>query len=320
MRQPGPVRRRLAAAALTSVLGASTLSMVGAGGSTLNLPAVLKSSLARVTLPSRLTPSMASATTIVASFASLNNYLVPVTGCDPARHPTMIAAPVACFFGDHRGAHTVVLFGDSSTFAWAYALDAPLRQSHVRLALFEYSGCFSSGLVATATQLPLLYGSCNTWHSALGPAMKALAPVAILSSSAAYVSPTTDTEWISGYQSAFDAVSIDPKVPRLIIGTSPDLAQSAPQCLSRHVSDIRPCNYVESATYQGLLQRDVTLASALGAKLVPSEPWLCLKGQCPVVVNNYLAYRDNRHFFFPFLTYLGPVVAAALRSAGLPTR
>jgi hypothetical protein len=36
-----------------------------------------------------------------------------------------------------------------------------------------------------------------------------------------------------------------------------------------------------------------------------------------VVINNYLAYRDNRHFFFPFSTYLGPVVAAALRNAGM---
>jgi hypothetical protein len=167
-----------------------------------------------------------------------------------------------------KAAHTVVLFGDSSTFAWAYGLDAPLRQSHLRLALFEYSGCYSSGLTATASELPALSASCNTWHAAIGPMMKVLNPVAI-SSSAADVSPTTDAEWIAGYQSAFDAVNADGTVPRFLIGTSPDISQSAPQCLSRHVSDIRPCNVVESATYVSLLPRDQTLATGAEGDIGP---------------------------------------------------
>jgi hypothetical protein len=35
------------------------------------------------------------------------------------------------------------------------------------------------------------------------------------------------------------------------------------------------------------------------------------------VIGNYLVYRDDRHFFSPFLNALGPVVDRALRDAAI---
>jgi SGNH domain-containing protein len=41
-------------------------------------------------------------------------------------------------------------------------------------------------------------------------------------------------------------------------------------------------------------------------------PWLCTTSNCPVVVDNPLAYHDDNHLSTPFATWLAPLLGFQL--------
>ena len=57
------------------------------------------------------------------------------------------------------------------------------------------------------------------------------------------------------------------------------------------------------------------MARAAGVPFVDPTPWLCGTEVCPVVVGQFLVYRDDSHLSVPFARWLGPVLGLELRRA-----
>ena len=280
------------------------------------LSSVLSNSLKVSKLPTNLTPSLSFASS-VQSISRLSAYLGTLVSCDPVRSPTNIAHPAPCWMGDTSSSKVAVLWGDSSTQAWAYVLSPYLASIHVKMAYFLYSGCYSANVVGKKDQSGTTVAHCNQWHAALPAAIQALNPSILISSSAGYASITTDSAWIAGYKDFFTRFTSPNTTQKFLIGTTPDFSGPVPNCVSVHKTQITKCNIAISTSYKKMLNRDIAIAQATNATLVPAVSWFCVSNQCPAVIDKYLAYRDFRHFFFPVLDYIRPVVTSAMSSAGL---
>lgn len=330
------MRRRIAT--LTAIValfvtgGGSLPSGASAPWTSGTLAALVSTSLTHKTLPASLSPKLNAALPVATSQSALAKYMAPYTGCDALRFPSYATNPRPCYFGDTAAAQTLVIFGGGSNLAWTIALDAPLRAAHIRIALFEFSGCASANVTASPTLFPQAWRNCNTWHQRLAPAVIALHPFAVLTSSGAYEAPVSDAAWVAAYADQINQIRAGlPDAKVFLMGSTPIFSKSVPTCLRDHQKSVPSCTFLETTlikdpkTYNGsnaepftqILARDHDVASASGATLIETESWLCSAGRCPAVIGSYLVYRDDRHFFHPFLVALGPVVDQALRDAGL---
>ena len=321
----GPVRtnsfRSLAGSLLTLTLLGSTVAYATVSAPTTpdDQSGRVQAGLTLTSLPSNVNPSLAMARQITGTPTALNHYLGKLTVCDPARKAKYATTPIPCYFGDTRATKTAVLFGDSSTFAWTTALNDQLKKVHVRLALFEFSGCPSPDVTSTPTYFSRSWRSCNTWHKALAKATAKLHPFVVMSSSAAYETSSADTAWIQGYVKAFNDLAPSRTTTRILLGTSPWFVQPVPACVAAHVTSLTnsTLHYTSGSQYGLALTRDVTIANLAGATLVPTVGWLCYQNACPVVIDNSMVYRDGDHIFESYATHIGRLVASELAKAGL---
>ena len=297
-----------------------------------SLASLVASSLAVTTVPKSLNPSLRTALPIANTSAALARYVNDITACDPIRHTAYARQPRPCYFGDVHATTTMAIFGGGSNLAWTVALDRPLRAAHIRIALFEFSGCMSPLLTASPTLFGQAWQNCNRWHSVLPAAIAATHPSIVLTSSGAYEAPDTDAAWVAAYAAQIEAIRARIPTARFVVmGSTPIFPTSVPNCVRNHQRSLSTCTFLESSlitdekTFHGnnaerfdqIVARDADVATAAGATLIPTESWFCSAGRCPAVIGNYLVYRDDRHFFHPFLSALGPVVDQALRDAGL---
>ena len=330
------MHRRLAALGVAATLIASCAtalpSQAASTWTASDLASLVTSSLNLKKLPATLNPKLTAALPIATSQSALTKYMAPYTGCDALRFPSYATNPRPCFYGDTSATQTLAIFGGGSNLAWTVALDAPLKAAHIRIALFEFSGCASANVIASPTLFPQAWQNCNTWHRGLAAAIIALQPFAVLTSSGAYEAPVTDAQWVAAYADQINQIKAGlPSAKFVVMGSTPIFNKSVPTCLRDNQKSINRCTFLESTlikdpkTYNGknaeaftqILARDHDVAAASGATLIETEPWLCAAGRCPAVIGSYLVYRDDRHFFHPFLLALGPIVDQALRDAGI---
>lgn len=208
---------------------------------------------------------------------------------------------------------TVVLVGDSTVGNWAPALDAGLRERRYRLAVFGYAGCPAPDLVYNA-ETAAQYENCNLWHLRVGRAIAALHPEAVIAvSGATDLGLISNKAWTAGYARLFAAATEnDPSAARVLMGTSPEFAESVPACLAAH-HDPQECSsrYTYGAGYYGAyLSRDREVAGVVGARLVPTHQWFCDNGLCEPVIGRYVAFADVEHLTIDYSEYLSRVVTA----------
>ena len=330
------MRLRLASlgASLALVASCATAlpSRAGTPWTASDLASLVSTSLAIKKLPATLNPKLTAALPVATSQSALAKYMAPYTGCDALRFPSYATNPRPCYYGDTAATQTLAIFGGGSNLAWIVALDAPLKAAHIRIALYEFSGCASASVIASPTLFPQAWRNCNIWHERLAAAIIALHPFAVLTSSGAYEAPVSDAAWVAAYADQINQITAGlPDVKVVLMGSTPIFTKSVPTCVRDNQKNIDRCTFVETTlikdpkTYNGknaepftqILARDHDVAAASGATLIETEPWLCSAGRCPAVIGSYLVYRDDRHFFHPFLVALGPVVDRALRDAGL---
>ena len=102
---------------------------------------------------------------------------------------------------------------------------------------------------------------------------------------------------------------------KAILVDTPVSRYNVPSCLSRHRSDVRPCQTSRSYALgpsPGVVER--TAAVELGATLVDMTPFICPGDPCPVVKDGMIVYRDSHHLTATFVVSL-----QASLEAGLPS-
>jgi hypothetical protein len=102
----------------------------------------------------------------------------------------------------------------------------------------------------------------------------------------------------------------------IVLGPIAKPAGDVPGCLSVHLDDAQACAVPGAAAISYLGSRAEQVAvEAAGGYYVPTAPWVCANGSCPVIAGNMLMYRDDNHLTNTYVRWLAPAVGAALDAA-----
>jgi SGNH domain (fused to AT3 domains) len=120
--------------------------------------------------------------------------------------------------------------------------------------------------------------------------------------------------WENGMAATFRA--LHSKAHRvLFISDGPRLSQSAPDCVSGHLSDVRPCTTSRRVAvyYPEAKAQDLRLARRYHIDSIDPTSWFCTPTRCPVIVGNILLYRDDAHMVPAWSRFISPVLADAMQ-------
>jgi hypothetical protein len=333
MSQPTSQRhRRLPFAVFISVAVVVAALSSAAADSNSRVEKFIKSSVKIQSIPPSLTPSLstlASPSEIKTNQGS--SWIRP--SCSPQLNATIAAHPVPCWYGDPHGVKTVVLYGDSNAGNWIPALDAVTKLLKYRLAVFAFPSCATPFVPETKTgagyfPIPFngtvdgpVWTQCATWHAAVGPAAAALKPSAVIAVSGPWMYSGREIDenaWIKGFSEMFSALTKGHStVKRILLGSSPIMPEDVPICLSEHQSQVQACaeHYTfGTGYYGGILARDVAIAQATNATLIPVTPLFCIDDDCSPIVKNYVVFVDQDHTTIAYSTYLEGILYSELQS------
>lgn len=274
-------------------------------------PAQLHADLAdgakTVGVPSNLQPTLDTATKALP--------LIVTNGCH-LQHPGVRSKP--CIYGDTTSSTSVVLFGDSHAAAWFPALDLISQEQQWRLVDITKAGC--SPAVVNIDFAGSIYSNCTTWRRNAERQIAALHPALVIVAWARYIEepearplggvPTGyGSTWLDGVAAIFKFLHHH-ATHTLFISDGPTLGQWAPDCVSGHLSDVRPCmSSVRSATrLPGVKAGELALAKRKHIARLDPTPWFCTPKVCPVIVGNILLYRDNAHMTPQWSEFIAPVL------------
>lgn len=264
------------------------------------------------------------------AWSFVGNTLV-TNSCNPRQTPSLISQPKPCSFGNPRAKKTVVLVGASHAGMWMPAFKSMASTDFYQFKAFIYAGCppllvdFSSppfdrdSKYVTATQ-------CATWNANVATAVNALHPDAVIfagGSQSMTSDPGVLNQWVVGMSAFINSFTVSKKI---IIGSTPvlNITTEMAKCVSQNPSNVATCNTTYNSTSNTdvtklLLDRDVQVAAATGASLVPVISLVCTPttsatpiGTCPAVINHNLVYVDDNHLTAVFVTYVTPVFRALI--------
>jgi hypothetical protein len=262
-------------------------------------------------VPSNLTPPLSTAAKALP--------LIVVNGCH-LQHPGVRSRP--CVYGDTTSTTTVVMFGDSHTAAWFPALNLISRQQHWRLVDLTKAGCPPAEVNIDFSGS--LYSNCTQWRRNAMGQIAALHPALVITSWARYIDepearPLAGVPggyggtWPNGVMAIFNFLHRN-ATHVLFISDTPTIKQWAPDCVSGHLSDVRPCVTSRSASvrYSAIKTQELALAARAGIASFDPASLFCTPSACPVIVGNIIMYRDNAHMTPQWSDVVAPVLADTL--------
>jgi hypothetical protein len=262
-------------------------------------------------VPAGLVPSLAAVRT--------DSPIIYANGC----HLDQASVdPKTCVFGDTASATTVVLFGDSHAAQWFPTFLRLANVEHWRLITLTKSACTPADVTVWISTFARAYTECDAWRAKAFDAIAADHPaLVVMAMSRTYsVVDGSVTSTVAERPDLWDA-GIAASLQRLrqsadqvaLIGDTPRSRLDPPACLSKHLDDVLACATSSSkALDPKRTAADQALADAAGAAFVDPTPWVCPSEPCPVVIDNYLVFRDSHHLTTPFATALSRRMLAAL--------
>jgi len=259
-----------------------------------------------VSLPARVTPSVAKAggDTALVKAPSLN---VCITG-----NPSL----PACVFGDTHASRTMVLFGDSHAFMWFPAVDAIAKAQRWRLVALISFGCPVSDVTVWNVDTHQAETVCPKFRASMIARINKLDPALVIVTEGFYTidasqHPITDPEWTAALERSLSALHA-PSMKKVVIGNT-ILIPNPIACLAANPSAIQQCSR-SSHNPTLVAQRAAELAGATAAKVpyVDEIRWTC-SAVCTVVIGNMIAYNSAGHLSATYATYLTAVLRAALK-------
>jgi hypothetical protein len=223
-------------------------------------------------------------------------------------------------YGDTASLTNVVLFGDSHAAAWFPAVNLISQEEHWRLVVLTRSGCPAAAV--NVVRYGQLYTSCPVWRDAAEKQIAALHPALVIVAYSQYMHgarPLTGVPggygslWANGTEATFSF--LHSSAGHVVFITDvPMLSQSAPDCVSGHVSDVRACTVARTTAirYPQITAEELRLAAQNHIDTVDSTPWFCTQTKCPVIVGNILLYRDAQHMVPQWSLFLTPLLAHAI--------
>jgi peptidoglycan/LPS O-acetylase OafA/YrhL len=221
-----------------------------------------------------------------------------------------------CVYGDPKGTHTAVIFGDSHADMWLGAFDRAGKANGWKIVDWTKSACPAPRITVRNSTLNRTYTECDTWREQVVRRIGALRPDLVFMSTSenladASVTPAT---WSAATIATMTAVRSASGARVELLQDVPVPTFDLPSCVSEHLSSIRDCTFPTSKGHS-FPQRHRDLATAVtraGYLVVEPQPWICTEDTCPAIVGNMLVYRDDTHLTDTFSAWLAPRVAALL--------
>ena len=261
-------------------------------------------------VPSDMTPALQE--------AGQDSYLTILDehGCDPASSAATVGS---CVFGDPKGLKTIVLLGDSHAGMWFPAFDAVAKRAHWKLVVLMKAVCPAVDLSFWNWTLNSSYTACDEWHQYTSNRINEMDPAVVVFTSWWHGDgilpngqPPTLAQWQLGLEEAIQSIT-SPGTKKVVLGDIAYLAQTGPDCLAAHETNVQACstpaNQAAIADHQQTLQ---AAAKATGATYVSAIPWLC-SATCTAVIGRYEVYADGSEITNAYAGYLQGAIAEALR-------
>jgi peptidoglycan/LPS O-acetylase OafA/YrhL len=228
----------------------------------------------------------------------------------------------ACVYGDPKGTHTIVVFGDSHALQWWPAFDQIARDNGWKLVNYTKSACTPMNALQWNTSLKRSYPECQTWTQRTLVKIAALHPdiVVVSSTRVGYIRPDgsiySDSEALGVYRNSMGTTlrtlaSMATHV--VMLGDTPISQFDVPVCVSAHTNSLLACSTpVDKAVNWPWHDAIKTTAQNAGVAYVDPTYWICSSSPCPPVVGDFLVYHDNQHLTPPFARALTDRLAAGL--------
>jgi SGNH domain (fused to AT3 domains) len=278
--------------------------------------AAVRDAAAMRSVPADLTPSVATAGGDL-GFDS--------DKCEAGPAADRMAEP--CVFGDRASAFRVVLVGDSHAGMWLPAMIPIAERRHWRLEFYGKPACPTLPFTIWNEQENRPFGACDRFREYVLGQLRGDRPDLVVVTNESFGRklargvPVTAEQWRAGMVKTLGTLrGLAGRV--VVLGDTPVLDQSAPDCLAAHPANVTACFTTRArATARVWNAADEAAARATGAGYVPVLPWLCT-ALCTPVIGNITVYRNRFHLSATYARMLSGVLEDGLHpggpDAGLP--
>jgi hypothetical protein len=216
-----------------------------------------------------------------------------------------------------------VLFGDSHAGMWLPALTPIAERHHWRLEFYGKPACPTPRLTFWNDQEERQFIECDRFRDFVIGQIQATRPSLVLVTNESFGRkldrgvPITAVQWRDGMEKTL-ATLRRAAARVLVIGDTPVLDQSAPECLAARTANLPACFTTRAkATERVYNDADEAAAKATGSSYVSVLPWLC--GEvCTPVIGNMTVYRNRYHLTATYARILNGVLEDALLAAAPP--
>ncbi len=227
-----------------------------------------------------------------------------------------------CVYGDPKGSHSIVLYGDSHAANWIAAFDTIGKYLHWKVYQITKAQCQVADFPSWDPVANRPYTECTAFRKFAIQSIKQLHPDIVVMSSEGYGPqlvvngrPTrqgVEAAWATGLARVID--TLKPATRKMIV--LGDFAYGAPagrDCLPTHKDDIRVCNLSRShAVDETHNQMEQHTAQQHGAQYIATIPWFCTATVCPAVVAGLSTRNDGFHVAPSYALWLSDALAAAM--------
>ena len=225
-----------------------------------------------------------------------------------------------CVYGNPSGTYTVALVGDSHASALFPGVDAVAKAHGWKLIPYLKIDCsfldFNDLVYYGPPSVP--YPECMAWNNNIVSKLQNSPPDLVIISMSRWIFTDNGAEENATAEGKA-LVRMIQKLPagqRVVIIKDPPLPtnEKVPDCLSSYLSDYRKCEYSQRVGFGSAMgTREEIAADGTGARLIDLTPEICPgTGNCPVVLDNMIMWRDEHHLTATFSTSLGPAIDAQL--------
>jgi hypothetical protein len=223
----------------------------------------------------------------------------------------------ACVLGDPASSTRVVLYGDSHAGMWLPALSEIAQRRHWQLRFFDKPGCPAPAITFWNQQAGRSFTECDRFRAYAEGQIVAEQPGLVLVTDESYAQKTgpdqtvTAPQWQSGLTRTLAALRRS-GARVIVLGDTPVLAQSPPECLAAHASNVVACFTTRAAATRGVWNAaDQAAARATGSGYISVLPWLC--GLiCTPVIGHVLVYRNRFHLTATYSRMMNGVLETAV--------
>lgn len=228
--------------------------------------------------------------------------------------------PGECAYADFESDTTIVLMGDSHAAQWFPAVIRVAKENGWKLLARTKSSCTPADITPYNSILERDYTECDEWRDNVLDEIDEIKPAMVILSGedSPALSENEDQSpeaWADAWTSTLDRITASAGQAVTLTDTprSPT-GDSIPECISVNQDEVQDCILDHAKAMDDSGNREASMAAAedAGAHVIETVGWFCISGECPVITESTLVYRDSHHISTPYARSLSTLLGDAL--------